>query len=43
MGGQPVLSYEQCFILLLVFLFLLVFDVRGLGFELYVFIITVGL
>ena len=33
MGGQPVLSFEQCFILFSSFPLLLAFDVGGLGFE----------
>ena len=32
-GGQPVLSFEQCFILVSSFLLLLAFVVEGLGFE----------
>ena len=37
-GGQPVLSFEQCFILFYSFPFLLAFDVGGLGFEFCVFV-----
>ena len=37
-GGQPVLSFEQCFILFCSFPLLFVFVVGGLGFELCVFI-----
>ena len=37
-GGQPVLSFEQCFILLYIFPLLLAFDVGGLGFEFCVFV-----
>ena len=36
-GGQPVLSFEQCFILFSSFPLLLAFDVGGLGFEFCVF------
>ena len=32
-GGQPVLSFEQCFILFSCFPLLLAFVVGGLGFE----------
>ena len=37
-GGQPVLSFEQCFILFCSFPLLFVFVVGGLGFELCVFV-----
>ena len=37
-GGQPVLSFEQCFILVFSFSLLLAFDVGGLGFEFCVFV-----
>ena len=37
-GGQPVLSFEQCFILFSSFPLLLAFDVGGLGFEFCVFV-----
>ena len=37
-GGQPVLSFEQCFILFSSFPLLLAFVVGGLGFEFYVFV-----
>ena len=37
-GGQPVLSFEQCFILFSSFPLLLAFVVGGLGFEFCVFI-----
>ena len=37
-GGQPVLSFEQCFILFYCFPLLLAFDVGGLGFEFCVFV-----
>ena len=37
-GGQPVLSFEQCFILFCSFPLLFVFAVGGLGFELCVFV-----
>ena len=37
-GGQPVLSFEQCFILFSGFPLLLAFVVGGLGFEFCVFI-----
>ena len=34
-GGQPVLSFEQCFIIFCSFPLLFVFVVGGLGFELW--------
>ena len=37
-GGQPVLSFEQCFILFCSFPLLFAFGVGGLGFELCVFV-----
>ena len=37
-GGQPVLSFEQCFILFSSFPLLLAFVVGGLGFEVCVFV-----
>ena len=37
-GGQPVLSFEQCFILFSSFPLLLAFVVGGLGFEFCVFV-----
>ena len=37
-GGQPVLSFEQCFILFCNFPLLFACVVRGLGFELCVFV-----
>ena len=37
-GGQPVLSFEQCFILFCSFPLLFVFVVGGLGFEFCVFV-----
>ena len=37
-GGQPVLIFEQCFILFCSFPLLFVFVVGGLGFELCVFV-----
>ena len=37
-GGQPVLSFEQCFILFYSFPLLLASVVRGLGFEFCVFV-----
>ena len=37
-GGQPVLSFEQCFILFSSFPLLLAFVVGGLGFEYCVFV-----
>ena len=37
-GGQPVLSFEQCFILFSSFPLLLAFDVGALGFEFCVFV-----
>ena len=37
-GGQPVLSFKQCFILFCSFPLLFVFFVGGLGFELCVFV-----
>ena len=37
-GGQPVLSFEQCFILFCNFPLLFAFVVGGLGFELRVFV-----
>ena len=37
-GGQPVLSFEQCFILFSSFPLLLAFIVGGLGFEFCVFV-----
>ena len=37
-GGQPVLSFEQCFILFSSFPLLLAFVVGGLGFEFRVFV-----
>ena len=37
-GGQPVLSFEQCFILFSSFPLLLAFVVRGLRFEFCVFV-----
>ena len=37
-GGQPVLSFEQCFILFSCFPLLLAFDVGGLSFEFCVFV-----
>ena len=37
-GGQPVLSFEQCFILFCSFLLLFAFVVGGLGFEFCVFV-----
>ena len=37
-GGQPVLSFEQCFILFSCLPLLLAFVVGGLGFEYYVFV-----
>ena len=37
-GGQPVLSFEQCFILFCSFPLLFAFVVGGLGFEFYVFV-----
>ena len=37
-GGQPVLSFEQCFILFCSFPFLFALDVGGLGFEVCVFV-----
>ena len=36
-GGHPVLGYEQCFIFISSFPFLLAFAVGGLGFEFRVF------
>ena len=37
-GGQPVLSFEQCFILFFIFPLLFAFVVGGLGFEFCVFV-----
>ena len=37
-GGQPVLSFEQCFVLFSSFPLLLAFVVGGLGFEFCVFV-----
>ena len=37
-GGQPVLSFEQCFILFCSFPLLFAFVVGGLGFEFCVFV-----
>ena len=37
-GGQPVLSFEQCFVLFCSFPLLFVFVVGGLGFEFCVFV-----
>ena len=37
-GGQPLLSYEQCFVLFYSFPFFLAFDVGGLGFVFCVFV-----
>ena len=37
-GGQPVLSFDQCFILFSSFPLLFAFDVGGLGFEFCVFV-----
>ena len=37
-GGQPVLSFEQCFIIFSSFPLLLAFVVGGLGFEFHVFV-----
>ena len=37
-GGQPVLSFEQCFIVFSSFPLLLAFVVGGLGFEFCVFV-----
>ena len=37
-GGQPVLSFKQCFILFSSFPLLLAFVVEGLGFEVCVFV-----
>ena len=37
-GGQPVLSFEQCFILFILFIFIFAFVVGGLGFEFCMFV-----